>query len=191
MKTIAVICEKGGTGKSVLSNELYMSFVRQGVPVSLYSLDGQYSDSERSRKTENPEVAIVDTAGVLADNLKDIIEGADMIVVPVRPTPNDIEPFTRTVKIIKQTTKVPVLIVVNGFNRFRMSQSFLTWLKKKSWAENIVTIPQSEAIVQAEGMQKSVVEVDRKGPAAQSVIRMCRTAGSLVGIPVEVKKLGE
>lgn len=54
-----------------------------------------------------------------------------------------------------------------------------------------MTIPQSEAIVQAEGMQKSVVEVDRKGPAAQAVIRMCRTVGSLVGIPVEVKKLGE
>lgn len=42
MKTIAVVCEKGGTGKSVIANELYESYVRQGVPASLYSLDGQY-----------------------------------------------------------------------------------------------------------------------------------------------------
>ena len=30
MKTIAVVCEKGGTGKSVIANELYESYVRQG-----------------------------------------------------------------------------------------------------------------------------------------------------------------
>lgn len=191
MKTIAVTCEKGGTGKSVLSNELYLSYVRQGVPVSLYSLDGQYSDSDRSRKVENPDVAIVDAAGVLADNLKDIIEGADLIVVPVRPTPNDIEPFTRTVKIIKQTRDVPVVIVVNGFNRFRMSQSFLEWLKKKSWATEVLTIPQSESIVQAEGLKKSVVEVDRRGVASQAVQGLCRTVSILGGLPAETKKLGE
>ena len=45
MKTIAVVCEKGGTGKSVIANELYESYVRQGVPASLYSLDGQYKDA--------------------------------------------------------------------------------------------------------------------------------------------------
>ena len=32
MKTTAVVCEKGGTGKSVMANELYESYVRQGVP---------------------------------------------------------------------------------------------------------------------------------------------------------------
>ncbi len=43
MKTIAVVCEKGGVGKSVLAHELYESYVRQ-VRTSFYSLDGQYSD---------------------------------------------------------------------------------------------------------------------------------------------------
>ncbi len=41
MKTIAVVCEKGGTGKSVIDSELYESYVRLDVPVSLYSLDGR------------------------------------------------------------------------------------------------------------------------------------------------------
>ena len=64
MKTIAVVCEKGGTGKSVIANELYESYVRQGVPASLYSLDGQYKDASSSKKVEDAEVAIVDTPGV-------------------------------------------------------------------------------------------------------------------------------
>ena len=81
MKTIAVVCEKGGTGKSVIANELYESYVRQGVPASLYSLDGQYKDASSSKKVEDAEVAIVDTPGVLTDNLSDLVSGADVIVI--------------------------------------------------------------------------------------------------------------
>ena len=125
MKTIAVVCEKGGTGKSVIANELYESYVRQSLRTSLYSLDGQYQDASGARKAEDAEVAVVDTPGVLTDNLKDIVTGADVVVIPVRPTPNDIEPFTRTVSIVSKNTKAPVVIVVNGCNRFRMCASFM------------------------------------------------------------------
>ncbi|MDO4595373.1 MAG: chromosome partitioning protein [Coriobacteriaceae bacterium] len=189
MKTIAVVCEKGGTGKSVIAAELYESYVRQGLRTSLYSLDGQYSDSPRSKKVDDAEVAVVDTPGVLTDNLTDIVKGADVVVVPVRPTPNDIEPFTRTVSIVAKNTKAPIVIVVNGTNRFRMCASFMEWLGKKPWAKNVVTVPQSEAIVQAQGMQKSVVNVDGHGIAAEAVRRMCRMVSTLAGLPFEHKVL--
>jgi chromosome partitioning protein len=182
MKTISVVCEKGGTGKSVLANELYAAMTRQGYRTSLYSLDGQYEENSRSHKVEDAEVAIVDTPGVISDNLKEIIEGSDVIVVPVRPTPNDIEPFTRTIEIIKKNTDAPVLIVVNGFNRFRMSASFLTWLEKKPWAEHVCIVPQSEAIVQAEGLQKSVCELPGRGNAALAIERMANDAAKLAGL---------
>ena len=175
MKTIAVVCEKGGTGKSVIANELYESYVRQGVPASLYSLDGQYKDASSSKKVEDAEVALV--------------SGADVIVIPVRPTPNDIEPFTRTVSIVAKNTNAPLVIVVNGTNRFRMCASFMTWLEKKPWAKNVVKVPQSEAIVQAQGMQKSVVNVDRHGAAAEAVRTMCRKVSVLAGLPFEKKQL--
>ena len=169
MKTIAVVCEKGGTGKSVIAYELYRNFCSDDIATSLYSLDGQYSDSARFEKADNPSIAIVDTPGVIADNLKDIIEGADLIVVPTRPTPNDIEPFTRTVSIVHKLTDAPVIIAVNGFNRFRMASSFIEWLSQKHWAKEVVTIPQSEAIVQAQAEHKSVVEIDKHSKAAQAV----------------------
>lgn len=189
MKTIAVVCEKGGTGKSVIASELYESYVRQGLRASLYSLDGQYADAARSKKAEDAEVAVVDTPGVLTDNLKDIVSGADVVVVPVRPTPNDIEPFTRTVSIVAKNTKAPVVIVVNGWNRFCMCASFMEWLAKKPWARNVVKVPQSEAIVQAQGMRKSVVDVDGRGAAASAVLAMCRKVSHLAGLPFEKKQL--
>lgn len=51
MKTIAVVCDKGGVGNSVSAqaHELYESYVRQGLRTSFYSLDGQYSDAPRSK----------------------------------------------------------------------------------------------------------------------------------------------
>lgn len=111
------------------------------------------------------------------------------IVIPVRPTPNDIEPFTRTVSIVSKNTKAPVVIVVNGWNRFRMCTSFMEWLGKKPWAKNVVKVPQSEAIVQAQGVRKSVVDVDRHGAAAEAVRAMCRKMSVLAGLPFEKKQL--
>ena len=189
MKTIAVVCEKGGTGKSVVASELYESYVRQGLRTSLYSLDGQYSDTSRSKKVDDAKVAVVDTPGVLTDNLKDIVEGADVVVILVRPTPNDIEPFTRTVSIVAKNTNAPIVNVVNGHNRFRMCVSFIEWLGRKPWAKNVVTVPQSEAIAQAQGLHKSVELVDKHGAAAKAVDKMCRMVSSLAGLPFEHKVL--
>lgn len=36
MKTIAVVCEKGCTGKSVIATELYESYVRQWLSLSAF-----------------------------------------------------------------------------------------------------------------------------------------------------------
>ena len=67
--------------------------------------------------------------------------------------------------------------------------AFMAWLEKKPWAKNVVKVPQSEAIVQAQGMQKSVVNVDRHGAAAEAVRTMCRKVSVLAGLPFEKKQL--
>jgi len=189
MKTILVCNQKGGVGKSLVADEIAFSFERSGIPVSFYDLDAQGGTLHRTQEADGAEVAVVDTPGVLTDNLKDIVSGADVVVVPVRPTPNDIEPFTRTVSIVAKNTKAPVVIVVNGWNRFRMCASFMEWLAKKPWARNVVKVPQSEAIVQAQGMRKSVVDVDGRGAAASAVLAMCRKVSHLAGLPFEKKQL--
>ena len=96
MKTIVFVSEKGGVGKTRLSDELYFYYTRQGVPASLYSFDGQYKNRNTDKKVANPDVAIVDTPGRIMDTkTTQTIEGADMVVVPVRPTGGNIEAFTR------------------------------------------------------------------------------------------------
>lgn len=182
MKTITVLCEKGGTGKSMIAKELYEGCLRSEIPTSFYSLDGQYKDVATNKKVENAQVAIVDTPGVLSENLKNLIEGSDLVVIPVRPTPNDIEPFTRSVSIVQKLTDAPVLIVVNGWNRFRMCTSFMEWLGEKDWAKHVATVPQSESVVQAQGLEKSVIEVDKHGSVAAAIRILLDSSMALAGI---------
>ena len=41
MKTVVFVSEKGGVGKTRLSDELYFYYMRQNVAVSLYAFDRQ------------------------------------------------------------------------------------------------------------------------------------------------------
>lgn len=91
MKTVVFVSEKGGVGKTRLSDELYYYYTRQNVPVSLYSFDGQYKNRNNDKKVDNPEVAVVDTPGRIMDSKTiQTIQGADVVVIPVRPTGGNI-----------------------------------------------------------------------------------------------------
>lgn len=180
-------------GKTRLSDELYFYYTRQGVPVSLYSFDGQYKNRNTDKKVEDAQVAVVDTPGRIMDTKTvQTIEGADAVVIPVRPTGGNIESFTRMVGLVKEHANGLVIVVVNGINRFSATSSFLEWLEKYKQKENlniIMTIPQSEVLVQAENCRCSVNEINCHSPATQAVNILCDKISELVGLPVEERKV--
>ena len=192
MKTIVFTSEKGGVGKTRLSDELYYYYTRQNVPTSLYSFDGQYKNRNNDKTVDNPEVAVVDTPGrIMDDKTIQTVQGADVVVIPVRPTGGNIESFTRTVSLVKENTNCPIVIAVNGVNRFTASVSFMEWLQKyrqKEKLDTVLTIPQSEVLVQAENCRCSVNEINRHSPATQAVNMMCDKISALAGLPVEKRQ---
>lgn len=192
MKTIVFTSEKGGVGKTRLSDELYYYYTRQNVPTSLYSFDGQYKNRNNDKKVDNPEVAVVDTPGrIMDDKTIQTVQGADVVVIPVRPTGGNIESFTRTVSLVKENTNCPIVIAVNGVNRFTASVSFMEWLQKyrqKEKLDTVLTIPQSEVLVQAENCRCFVNEINRHSPATQAVNMMCDKISALAGLPVEKRQ---
>lgn len=177
MKTIALVCEKGGTGKTTLARELYEGSRRKGYKTSLYMLDGQYEDGNII--DPEAEIAIADTAGILSSNIKDVIKGSDLIIIPTRPTPNDAEPFLRTIDLIEQITDAPVLVVVNGFNRYKMATEYYKWLEEKKLSKHLVTIPQSEQIVKAQP-NESAITYGKKTTAGIAVQHFVDTVFDLI-----------
>lgn len=126
------------------------------------------------------------------DKTVQTIQGADVVVIPVRPTGGNIESFARTVSLVKENTDCPIVIAVNGINRFTASVSFMEWLQKYRQRETldaVLTIPQSEAIVHAvKNCRCSVNDINKHSPAAQAVNMMCDKISELAGLPVEKRE---
>ena len=107
--------EKGGVGKTRLADELYYFYQRTGAPVSLYSFDGQYKNRITDKKSDNPDVAMVDTPGRLKDDKAvQTLQSADLVVIPIRPTAGNIEAFTRTIVLVEANVSCPVFRGVAG-----------------------------------------------------------------------------
>jgi len=113
MKTILIANPKGGAGKTTVSTNLAGYLAAQGEDVYLWDLDRQKSsllwlslrpehlppihrlDSEKAAeklKSDADSWLILDTpAGLHGDSLSDIVKRAHKIIVPLVPSPYDME----------------------------------------------------------------------------------------------------
>lgn len=131
MKKVLVCNQKGGVGKSLIADELAFSFERSGIPLAFLDLDAQGGTIHRTDPNENAQVAVIDTPGALQPQLKDWLADADVIVIPTRTTSRDIEPLMRMRQAVQAGARpgVPVVYVLNGWNRWRVSFDFLEWFR--------------------------------------------------------------
>ena len=164
MKTILVCNQKGGVGKSLVADEIAFSFERSGIPVSFYDLDAQGGTLHRTREADGAQVAVVDTPGALQEALSEWLKEADVVVIPTRTTSRDIEPLMRMRKA---------------------SRDFMEWFEGLAGDQTVVTLPQSEAFVQAGAAGVSVVEFDRRGKAARATRALVDTVREAAGFPRE------
>ena len=188
MKKILVCNQKGGTGKSTISDELAFSFERSGIPVAFLDLDVQGGTIHKTDKNPAAEAAVIDTPGALQPELPDWLAEADAVVVPMRTTSRDIEPVWRMRKAIEAAGKEgKVVYVLNGWTRFKASADFLLWFRGAFGDDvNICTLPQSELFIQASAAGRSVVGYGRKKtPAGDAVLAMCDAVRGMVGFPPE------
>lgn len=184
MKTIVVCNQKGGTGKSMIADELAFSFERSGIPLAFYDMDAQGGTIHQTVTPEDAQVAVVDTPGALREELKDILASADLIVVPTRPTSRDIEPLRRMRKVIQAAApKTPVIYILNGWNRHRASRDFMDWAVGE--IGGLFQIPQSELIVQAGAAESSVVSSFKGSPPAKSILLLVNSIRKMMGFAEE------
>ena len=185
MKTILVCNQKGGVGKSLIADEIAFSFERSGVPVSFYDLDAQGGTLHQTHEVDGAEVAVVDTPGALQEALADWLKEADVVVIPTRTTSRDIEPLMRMRKAVFKHSRAKIVYVMNGWNRFKASRDFMEWFDGLAGVQTVVTLPQSEAFVQAGAAEKSVVEYDKRGKAARATVELVNAAREAAGFPME------
>jgi len=136
IKAIVFCSSKGGVGKSTLSTHLAVEAERAGAGrVAMADTDpqGSLNDWYKARVAGSPvlinaaaglakaikgcrdagyDYLIIDTPPFATSDIAEVIAVADLCVIPVRPSPNDLRAVGRTVDLVKKAGK-PFLFVLN------------------------------------------------------------------------------
>lgn len=136
-KVIALVGQKGGSGKSMLAVSLAVEAARAGLSVTVVDVDPQGTATRWGdrREAEAPKVVsaqigrlthvvgdlftdwvIVDSQGRASEDILRLGRMSDMVLIPCRPTVSDIETLPEVVDILKLAKAV-------GYSRLVWNQA--------------------------------------------------------------------
>lgn len=138
MKTVALISQKGGTGKSTIATHLAVCAERDHKQVAIFDIDPQasaYKWSQR-RHAETPTVVkatavqlptlvqqaqaqhadlvFIDTAGRSDVAAHHALQVADLILVPCRPSAADLDAIEDTIHLIHLSKDRRAAVILNA-----------------------------------------------------------------------------
>lgn len=130
------------------------------------------------------EIAIVDTPGAITDQLRVALTEADAVVVPVRPSVDDVGPTERTLGIVEEVAPGVVgVLAVNGRTRFLETREFEPEVERweaRDW--NVFRLPQTVLVPRARRQGKSIVAFAPRSKAAEAVEALCAAVvGEMTG----------
>lgn len=138
MDVIAIVAQKGGTGKTTLAVSLAVAADRAGRTVAIVDLDPQASASNWSdrREADSPVVVsaqptrlgyvlsaaekqgadllLIDTPPRAEQTAMAAARAAHFILIPCRPAIYDLETVATTVELVRYAGDNPFAIVLNG-----------------------------------------------------------------------------
>jgi chromosome partitioning protein len=138
MKVLVFASQKGGSGKTTLAAHIAVQAELAGDgPVALMDADpqGSLTDWWNEREFEAPlfartsiarlvehleemrakgiELLVIDTPPAITSTIGHVVNVADLVVIPTRPSPHDLRSAGGTVDIAERLNK-PLVFVING-----------------------------------------------------------------------------
>jgi chromosome partitioning protein len=191
LKTIALIAQKGGVGKTTLAINLA---VASGLRTAVFDLDQQESAAiwADRRKTELPhveflterrlqealkaaergsfELAIIDTPPAAGPQALTAAQSADLILIPCRPSLVDLDAIRRTAQLVKSLA-VPAFVVLNAAppSATTLLEDARAIAEGTGLAAAPVVLRERSAYRASWPLGKAVVETEPESKAAQEI----------------------
>jgi len=193
VKTIVITSQKGGSGKTMLAAHLSIEAERAGDgPVWLLDTDRQATLTRwhERRTAETPQLGLiplaqltrglealakqhgaklclVDTAPTISAQTSAIIDCADLVLIPVRPSPSDLWSVAETVDLVKAAQKQFLFVLTQAKTQARITAQAAAALSQHG---RVVQALISDRVAYAAAMTggNSAPEIGR-GPASTEI----------------------
>jgi chromosome partitioning protein len=196
MKKIVASSQKGGSGKTTLCAHLAVEAERQGDgPVWLIDTDrqGTLSQWHERRAAETPQRAelpfariagglsllkqrgaaycLIDTAPAISDQTAGIINLADLVLVPVRPSPADLWAVSQTVELIRHAGKPFLFVITQAKPQALITAQAVAALSHHGRvAQSFIADRVSYAAAMTDG--HTAIEISPRSPRVQEITKL-------------------
>jgi chromosome partitioning protein len=201
MLTIAVLNQKGGSGKTTIATNLARAFQLENQRVAIIDADPQGTASEwSSRHDETPpvygantatihndlpalsdafDIAIIDGAPSLQDRALSAVKAADLVLIPVRPSAADIwasEDVVDMAQARRQATGAPDVAFVVSQQVARSNLASTVQDALSGFDVDVMESRTSHRVAYAEalGAGRSVLDVPDAKKAANEIQQLAR-----------------
>ena len=202
MKTILVTSQKGGSGKTMLTAHLAVEAEHAGdAPVWLIDTDRQATLTlwHERRQADTPQrgevrfeklksglstlenngaaYCFIDTAPTISDQTAALISFADLVLIPVRPSPSDLWSVAETVELVKEGGKPFLFIITQAKPQATITAQAIAALSQHGRvAQSFIADRVAYAAAMTGG--NTAPEVSPRGPVAQEVAAVWREVKS-------------
>lgn len=195
MKVIVLASQKGGAGKTTLTAHLAIAAEKDGVKSVLIDTDPQASLAAwwKERKAETPafvtttlkelpekldalkkagiDFVFIDTPPAIATTISAVLNVADFVLIPTRPSPHDLRAIEQTLELTKKSGCNFGFVLTQAKANSRLTVQAATFLS----AHGIIAPAIIHDRVDFAGSMidgRSVLEIDPKGRSAAEIMEL-------------------
>ena len=170
MKTILIVNQKGGSGKTLIADTLARAFELDQVNMNYIDLDQQGGAMHDNHISEDAKIQIIDTPGALQKELKEWIEDADFVIIPTLTSTSDLPPLENTLEIYDICkTKPPLLVVFNRWDHTNNTKEFISAFETVH--PDISTAVLSDTVAFRDGFKKGL-SIEQYRPRCKAAQQM-------------------
>ena len=200
-KVITIAQQKGGTGKTTLAVNLALAFIKyHNLKVAIIDTDPQGSlgkwfmiRSEKKISNQNltfktaslwgaqyeskilkqdHDIVIIDTPPKIESDARPAIEAANLVLIPIAPSPVDFWATESIIEIAKKA-KRKILIQINRANhRSKLISKTHEYINSINVSATKTLIGHRQIFIASMGEGKTVVEKQRKGKAVEEIRKL-------------------